>query len=114
MGYGSKSIRDYQDEVEKWSKKNFQPQDPIDPLLGITEEVGELNHAILKHRQGIRKGVDAATSQAMIKDALGDIFVFMCDFCQRNNIDLEDCVRDTWQEVLERDWQKNKKDGVTA
>ena len=107
----TKRIYRYQFEISEWSKQNFT-QDPIDPLLGITEEVGELNHAVLKQRQGIRKGVDPVVSKALIEDALGDIFIYMCDFAQRNNIDLEFAIRDTWEKVSKRNWVENKETGI--
>lgn len=108
----TKRIYQYQDEVTTWSRANFPSQDPIDPLLGITEEVGELNHAVLKQRQGIRNGSDPRATKALIEDALGDIFIFMCDFAQRNNIDLEFVIKDTWEEVSKRNWSENKTDGI--
>jgi NTP pyrophosphatase (non-canonical NTP hydrolase) len=108
----TKRIYQYQSEISEWSKANFN-QDPIDPLLGIGEEVGELMHAVLKQRQGIRKGSDPEATKALIEDSLGDLFIYMCDFCSRNNIDLEFAIRDTWDKVSKRDWQTNKVDGST-
>lgn len=109
-----KTIADFQKEISEWSKRNFPSQDPIDPLLGISEEVGELNHAVLKARQGIRKGLDLQVTQELINDALADLFIYMADFAQRNNINLSEVITATWAKVKQRDWQKNKQDGINA
>lgn len=124
-------ISDYQNEVAEWSNRNFLNNEKVDPLLGIGEEIGELkeaflsmlsltnlsialgrlDHAFLKAKQGIRLTPEKA--RELMEDALGDIFVYMCDFSQRNNISLEDAISKTWSGVKKRDWIKNKKDGVT-
>lgn len=36
------TFRQLQDEVGEWSEGNFGAQDPINPLLGVIEEVGEI------------------------------------------------------------------------
>lgn len=109
-----KTIADFQAEIAEWSKKNFPSQDPIDPLLGISEEVGELNHAVLKARQGIRKGADPQLTQELINDALADLFIYMADFASRNNISLGEVIAIGWATVKQRDWQRNKVDGITT
>lgn len=112
--FKEKSISEFQAEITEWSKRNFTSQDLIDPLLGLTEELGELNHAVLKQRQGIRKGLDPAKSQELKEDAIGDLFIYLTDFCQRNNINLYQVINKTWEQVKQRDWQKNKQNGVTS
>lgn len=102
-------IKEIQNEVGEWSNKNFGIQESWKPLLGIGEELGELNHAYLKRAQGIRKNED---HDAAIKDAIADMFIYMCDFCYRQDIDLEDTIIKTWDQVKQRDWTKNKNTGV--
>src|SRR5947209_12487609 len=55
---------------------------------GIFEEAGEIAHARLKRAQGIRG--TAAEHDAAEKDALADLFIFLCDYCSRSEIDLEE------------------------
>lgn len=92
----------FQKDVEQWSFDNFGPQPSTNPLLGLTEEVGELSHAHLKGLQGIRHTPEQI--QAMKKDAVGDIVVYLADYCAREGIDLESAVRVTWQKVRQRNW----------
>lgn len=133
MGYGAKSLDDYQYEVGKWAEKNFKREgrvyEAIDPFYGVVEEVGELSRAILKGKQNIRSYAEFANTdidtvkdaikekeakvQAKIKDAIGDIMIYLLDYCYRNKLDLQDILRDTWEEVGSRDWIKYPKNGKT-
>jgi len=61
-------------------------------LLGVIEECGELVEAI-------NDGTDAE-----VRDALGDIFIFLCDLASSLDVDLQDAIGEALDEVLERDW----------
>jgi len=91
-------IRDIQNEIHDWQKANFPfDQDkPYRKLIGIGEEVGELNHAYLRYELG--KNV---TPQ--IKDAIGDIFIFLASFSKLLQFDLEDAILETLKKVKERE-----------
>jgi NTP pyrophosphatase (non-canonical NTP hydrolase) len=79
-----------QSQVGDWSRRNFPNNSPADPFYGIVEEVGELSHAILKARQGIRG--TKAEHEAAERDAIGDIVIYLADFAGRNELELEDGV----------------------
>lgn len=104
------TLSELQVQVGAWAKRNFGPQAPYRPLLGVAEEVGELAHAQLKLEQGIRVGEN---HKEAIQDAVGDIVIFLADYCERSNISLAGCVENAWNEVKKRDWTKNKHDGIT-
>jgi NTP pyrophosphatase (non-canonical NTP hydrolase) len=99
-----------QEQVKEWANRNFGNVQSWQPLIGMQEELGELSHAFLKREQGIRGTV--GEHNAAIRDALGDIVIYMLDFCQRENIELEEVIRLTWSAVKVRDWQKNPATGV--
>ena len=90
-----------QAELKPWVAHNFGDREPWQPLLGIMEEVGELAHAFLKQNQGIHTTEDHTTA---IRDAVADVVVFLCDFCNGQGIDLAAQVRETWASVRRRDW----------
>lgn len=92
-----------------WVAHNFPNENPHSPLLGLTEEVGELAHAHLKREQKIR-GTEAE-HQAAAADAIGDIVIYLASYCNRNGYDLAACVRRAWDEVSERDWIKYPETG---
>lgn len=98
-----------QTQVGEWSRKNFPNNEPTDPFLGVVEELGELAHALLKAKQGIRGTV--TVHEAAAKDAIGDLLIYMTDFCERKGWSMQEIVEDTWDTVKQRDWTKNKKDG---
>ena len=103
------NLKKLQDEVSMWSRMNFQDQPSYRPLLGIAEEVGELCHAHLKAEQDIR-GSEQSHFDAKC-DAVGDIIIYLADYCSREGIDLEMALTLTWDSVKERDWIKNKENG---
>ncbi len=90
-----------QTDVRLWSDKNFGDQPAYLPLLGIPEEVGELCHAYLKLSQNIRMDED---HKAKLRDALGDIIIYLCDFSSRMDISLSECIDEAWTVVQKRDW----------
>lgn len=108
----SRSIIDQlQSEQHEWSARNFPNATPDEPFMGIVEEVGELSHALLKGKQGIRGTPEE--HEAAAKDALGDIFIFMLHFCNLRGWNLHDIVTETWNGVVaKRDWRANPKDGA--
>ncbi len=98
-----------QKDVTEWADKNFGPYTPSwHPLLGVGEELGELNHAHLKHVQKIREGRDPNETQLKKIDAVGDIVIFLAHYCAQENISLDYCVDSAWDEVKDRDWTKDR------
>lgn len=101
-----------QTEAREWQKKNFGLDRPAHwPLIGVVEELGELAHAHLKREQGIRLNEDHI---AKAKDAVGDIVVFLADYCTAMDFDFGQVVSDVWTEVKERDYTNERKTGKTT
>jgi NTP pyrophosphatase (non-canonical NTP hydrolase) len=98
------TFRQLQHEVAQWALRNFGGGDreALDQLLGMGEELGELDHAILKQRHGIRG--DWEQHEAEAKDAFGDLMIFAMDFAARRGWDAEVIVSETWSHVQRRDW----------
>jgi NTP pyrophosphatase (non-canonical NTP hydrolase) len=97
-------LSDLQREHAAWLEHNFPDQKAHEPLLGLTEEVGELAHAHLKHEQGIRGLADQDLAYTKKMDAVGDIVIYLASYCTANNIELDKAVRLAWFEVSQRDW----------
>lgn len=108
------NLTDLQGEVRAWTEKNFQNRKNHQPLLGICEEVGELCHAQLKGEQGIRHTPEEI--RGLKCDAIGDIVIYLVDYCNIQGIDLEQAIWNAWyEEVSRRDWTKpNTKDPVAG
>jgi len=102
-------LLELQNEVKIWVDANFpKPHYPYRPLLGAVEELGELAHAFLKKDQGIRTNEN---HELAITDAIGDIIIYLADFCNQTGRDFQYTVEQVWANVKQRDWQKNKQDG---
>jgi NTP pyrophosphatase (non-canonical NTP hydrolase) len=73
-----KTLQQIQTEVGEWSKRNFGNQSSWKPLIGLVEEYSEL--------------VDARDSfdSDKVEDGLGDIGIYLCDFCSRERIFLSE------------------------
>ena len=103
------TLRRLQKESKEWTQENFGVHPAWHPLLGIQEEVGELSHAHLKSEQGIRGNVDTHRLEKI--DAIGDIVIYLADYCNQEGLDLEACVSETWRQVSKRDWNEDKEFG---
>ena len=99
------------DAMTDWRKKNFPDTDSTEQFMGMVEEMGELSHAILKRKQGIRTNED---HDAAIVDAIGDIFIYMVNFCDLEGIDVVNAVHEAWFEVEQREWRKNPETGIES
>lgn len=98
------TLKVIQSELKPWQEHNFPGRPSWQPLLGVQEEVGELSHAFLKRAQNIRGSYEDHTAD--IEDAVADICIFLCDFCNAENIDLAAVLLDTWRDtVAKRDWR---------
>lgn len=95
---------------EQWCRDNFgqNADNPVEwSVLGLIEEVGELAHHQLKGMQNIRQGED---HEVGARDAVGDIFLFLLDYCTRRGWDFAEIVDEVVDEVHNRDWTKENND----
>lgn len=104
----TRSLRDLQEEIGKWADKNFKDRFTYQPLLGAVEEIGELAHAYLKQDQGIRTNEDHIENKM---DAVGDIVIYLIDYCNTEGFDFSDILYGTWDSVQQRDWNSNSETG---
>jgi len=120
-------LAELQNEVGPWAEENFGDIDDIGRdinerrkrrkpgadvgaifcTLGVNEEAGELTHSVLKRAQGIREDEPGVGPEAE-QDAVGDIIVYLADFCHRRGYNLAECVHRAWyDEVSEREWDSS-------
>lgn len=97
-----------QQETAEWRDKNFPGYTPEDQLLGAIEELGELAHAHLKAKQGIR-GNENLQHQA--EDAVGDLIIYLAGYCSAAGLELQEVVEVTWQHVRKRNWIEDPERG---
>jgi NTP pyrophosphatase (non-canonical NTP hydrolase) len=100
-----------QKQHQAWEDVNFpeSTQNTFHSFVGVTEEVGELAHALLKADQHIRGSEEE--HDAAGQDAVGDIFIYMAGLCNKRGWNMQKCIEKAWLEVAARDWTKNKDDG---
>lgn len=100
-----------QNRLDLWRQRNFPGHTAEEQLLGVVEEVGELAHAVLKRKQGIRGTKEE--HDAAVRDAVGDIQIFLAGFCSREGINMQAEYETTARSVMERDWIKFPTNGRT-
>jgi len=113
-------------KIFEWASKNFanpsientSPEllneripDRIQQLMGIAEETGELFHTDLKEYQKIRGYDNKKFANDEREDAVGDIVIYLLNYCSYNNIKLEEVILNISSKVLKRDWIKCKLSG---
>lgn len=104
------NLKTLQSELAAWTKHNFGEPPAINAFLGIVEEAGELAHATLKKRQGIRTNEDHDENA---RDAVADIAIFLVNFCILQGWDFEDILFSTWEDVKKRDWKRYPENGIS-
>lgn len=72
----NKTLQEIQSELKVWTEYNFGQQTPEISILGMIEELGELSHAILKEKQGIRTSDFLADK----KDAIADLTIYCLNY----------------------------------
>jgi NTP pyrophosphatase (non-canonical NTP hydrolase) len=102
------TLKELQEESGKWRDHNFPGYTAEEQLIGAMEELGELSHAYLKGKQGIRTDEDHKEAEF---DAIGDIQVYLAGYCTKRGLSFQDAMEYAWAQVKNRDWQKNRKDG---
>jgi len=77
-----------QAEQVEWSLRNFGAQPPHRPMLGIIEELCELEEAQLNDVSGFDNDEDAY--KAAVLDAIGDVAIYMLDYCGKRGWSMEE------------------------
>ncbi len=103
-------LGDIEQEVAHWGRYNFPDATSDEQFLGVVEEVGEIAHAILKGKQGIRGY--SPEDEEEIKDGIGDLIIFLLNYCDRRGWSLLEILQDTWEIVKQRDWIEFPENGL--
>lgn len=83
------SLQQLQEEQVPWVKHNFGDRAAYQPLLGMTEELGEFCYAV-----GMMRTQGRAFEKELV-DAHADILIYMCDFATGIDVrmaDIEDVL----------------------
>lgn len=124
-------LQKLQQEIAEWAGHNFVKRNSKQVLIGSGEELGELAEQALElvvpilhlfrqygricHSQvKMENGVRGTREQheAKMKDAIGDLTIFLIDFCVLNGWDYQEILEEVWSEVKERDWIEDPLNGL--
>ena len=96
--------------LREWQDKNFGTNDYtlLQCALGMSEEVGEVCHHVLKGSQGIRGGaLGKGINVKEVADGVADTLIYGLQLLSVLGIDAEKEIAKVIDEVLQRDWKKN-------
>ena len=87
------------DLIETWAEDRnlIEGATPQAQMLKMTEEVGELAHAIA--RSGINSSKE---NNDNIKDAIGDCVVVLTILAAQNGLDIVECIASAYNEIKDR------------
>jgi NTP pyrophosphatase (non-canonical NTP hydrolase) len=98
----NRSLNTLQVKMQKWRRAAYPDTATVElQALGVAEEVGELCHAVLKFKQGIR-GYDYNKTREEVEDAIGDIIIYAMGVADRFDINMEDALVKTVDHVISR------------
>ena len=80
-----------QNDIVAWHRRNYPKDDQFSALLGVQEEIGELNRAELKQEGGIRGTWDEWQIEKH-KEA-GDVLIGILNFCGFRGIKISDALK---------------------
>lgn len=94
-----------QKELAAWMTKNFgnHYDDPMRLALGMSEEVGEVCHHVLKGTQKIRGGVNGVNIDE-VADGVADTMIYGLQLLSVLGIDAEVILPHVINKVLSRNW----------
>jgi NTP pyrophosphatase (non-canonical NTP hydrolase) len=98
----ARSLATLQQRVHDWRKAAYPDTRGIElQALGVAEESGELCHAVLKYKQGIR-GYGFDKTHEEVADAIGDIIIYAMGVADTLDISVEEALYKTVEHVINR------------
>jgi NTP pyrophosphatase (non-canonical NTP hydrolase) len=110
------ALNELQGRLRQWQKENFD-NDCTGPewmALGATEELGEVAHILVKAKQRIREHQAGLNDVSIneLADGVADTVIYLMQLCSHVGIDFGRALFTVSEEVMQRDWRKNKIDGI--
>ncbi len=104
-------------EVQQYIKevielRGFSHQEVEKTMLLLLEEVGELAKSIRKSSTNMGIDKNKLNHYDTVESEVADVFIVLCNVCNKLDIDLYKALKDKEQENIRRTWKKeNKKEG---
>lgn len=83
-----------QNDLSDWLKHNFPDTTSDHQIKGVMEELGELCEADLVYQVNPND-----TSRRTFMDAVGDVMIYLFNYCNKMDIMLVDCISDRESEL---------------
>ena len=98
-------------EVQKYIKdvieiRGFSNQEIEKTMLLLLEEVGELAKSIRKSSTNMGIDKNKLNHYDTVESEVADVFIVLCNICNKLDIDLYKALKDKEQENIMRTWKK--------
>jgi len=94
----SATIDQLEDEITSWHVTNYPKDDVLSALLGVVEELGELNRVELKQEGNIR-GTYEYWQEEKVKE-VGDVLISLINFCGKMEISFSEIERFSQPDIV--------------
>ena len=102
---GKEHMKKYQEELDKWFKKNdWRYWSPLSILARLYEECGEFAR-LVNHLYG-DKPKRSGEKEQELEEEIGDVIYTLICFANSNNIDLDKAIRRSFDKVIKRDKER--------
>jgi len=81
-------------------------------LKNVMRKIGDICRSDIKQIQGIRGYDDEQKVMFSLKDSIGDLTIFLINYCNLKKISFADCISLAYEQVISRDWKKNSYNGI--
>ena len=104
-------------QLDLWNNLNKnntlqEVQQYIKEVIELREEVGELAKSIRKSSTNMGIDKNKLNHYDTVESEVADVFIVLCNVCNKLDIDLYKALKDKEQENIRRTWKKeNKKEG---
>lgn len=90
-----------QDQMYEWQQETYPQSDVWTDIAGIAEEFGELAQVQIDKHVGREPRDDFNTNEEAMKDAVGDMMVYLGNFAAKHELNLLDCYQYAAEEVTD-------------
>ncbi len=99
------SVREVQEYIRKMYLANgWTSKDPRDRIIYVTEEVGELAHAV---RKKLGHSIDLSKeNDDTVEDEVADVFITLCALCNVMGVDLSRAFLQKQGKNCKRTWTR--------
>lgn len=107
-----------QTELKNWRNTTFPPRDEtLTRLVGdfsykVLEEIVPILHIVRQTGTITHEQVQQFSNTSGLQFSIGNIILFLLDYCESRQWSLQEIVEQTWDSVQKRKWIENENNAL--